>query len=130
MPLKKKQGGTFFGNIMATTLNKYSGGVLGAKRTLALSNGDHATINPTAKTKSKILQGLGLNTPKTEMEDKKLSSSVLPQSVGVLDKIIGDKAAYYGGRFSENTSFGADDKTLYIIAGSLGLLALAIYTKK
>lgn len=137
----KKKGGTFFGNALASIANKYSGGVLGAKRSAALMSGDLASINPLAAKIGKSFAGLpsttsdnGVINISQSLPEVKVSpitrSSILPENVGIIDKLIGDKAAYFGARFSEKTSFGADDKTLWIIGGAIGILALAIYSKK
>lgn len=141
----KKKGGSFFGNLIASVANKATGGLLGAKRVAALKSGDLASINPDAKNTGKMLASFA-GEEATQSEDGTIhmtkplnevvvsatpfSSSGLKSEPSALERLLGDKLSYLGQRATENTTVGADNKTLLVVGGGLALLVFAMVAMK
>lgn len=142
----KKQGGTFFGNLIASVANKYTGGVLGAKRVAQLTSGDLTSINAGAKQKSKVLQGLtfaGEGATKeadgTIVMDKQLddvsvsakrtvsgTSNPNPYDADSLWEKLKGKVSELGAAASKDTKFGVDNSTKFLIGGGFLIFALVL----
>jgi predicted glycoside hydrolase/deacetylase ChbG (UPF0249 family) len=141
---KKKKGGTFFGNLLASVANKATGGVLGSKRVAALQSGNIASINPNAeagKTFKTVFGGepatvskdgtINIEKPLQEVSVSAPSTAISTlNQPGFLDRLIGDKLSYLGARTTENMQVGADNKTLMIVGGGIAALIITMLAMK
>lgn len=137
----KKKGGTFFGNLLAKVASSATGGILGGKRTQALEAGNLAAINPLAKTESKAFTEYKTTfagdpatydptsqtyTMQKQLDEIKISAEKKSIEDSGLLKMIGDKISYLGGRATEQTKVGVDDKMMWLIGGGIAAVVVVM----
>ncbi len=135
---KKKPGGTFFGNLLRGVSSAATGGILGSGAN-RIEVGQTATNKDIAADPSKSVTFAGQAA--TQSADGTITMTqplkevvITPQAIqnqqpAWLEK-LGDKLSYLGGRTTEQTAVGVDNKTLMIVGGGLFALVLVMMLNK